>query len=299
MKLERTRDSSQLRYLTVLLGAAVFLVTLFLPFAREGSESRSILASWSASPIPGRLAGYLYLFGGITVVAIVAIAGLTQERARRWTRDAIAIVATAWSFPWLGRIVNFRGTSFHLEVGYWLLIASLLLIISGSAGVTVTDRRRGSRNEVTDPLTPGPRSRYGYVVVLVAMGAFLASLALPIVRFGAGPSSVSVSAMSLWEIDRHIGGILTFLGGLVTIAATAILGIRARAAAPWIAYALVGAVAVWSFFWAAFLLSLLPGFSVGIGFWALTLSVGLTAWGALEAFLTARDAPECHAENAA
>jgi hypothetical protein len=295
---DRTR--SRLAFGTVLFGAVVFLVSLFLPFVREGSESNSIFAAWSAWTAPGRLAGYLHLFGGIAVIALIAAVGLTRPNARTWAPSAIPVVVAAWSFPWIGRIVGWSttGRDVHLDAGFWSLIAALVALVAGAVGAALTGRRNHERTARKGSFVPRPAPRYGYAAVLAAIGVFAISLTLPLVKFGSGPAAVSTSAISLWELFRRIAESLTFLGGLITIAAIAIVGIRIPRAGAWVPRALIGTVAVWAFFWVASLLTLFPGFNVQVGFWALILSVALTAWGAVDAFLTARDAQDSHPKNA-
>jgi hypothetical protein len=287
---ERTR--SRLAFGTVLFGAVVFLVSLFLPFGREGSDSNSIFASWSAWTVPGRLAGYLHIFGGIAVIALIAAVGLTRPNARTWAPSAIPVVVIAWSFPWIGRIVGWSttGRSVHLGAGFWSLIAALSLLVAGAAAAALNRRGNEENAAQKGSIVARPAARYGYAAVLAAIGVFAISLALPLVKFGSGPSSVSTSAISLWELFRRIAESLTFLGGLVTIAATAIIGVRSPRASAWVPYALVGAVAAWAFFWVDILFTLFPGFKVQVGFWALILSIGLTVSGAAEALMTARQA---------
>lgn len=289
MPRESPPHPNRLGLLSVLVAAAVFLVSLFLPFAGGAAGSSSIFSSFSASPIPDRLGDFLYLFGGVAIIALVALKGLTREGSRSWAPKAIPIVVAAWSLPWIGFVDNATGRSVHaFHPGSWVLSGSLLTAIAGAIGAAFSARRSDSQMELPRVALLGLRSRYGYVAVLVASGAFVVSLTLPIVRLGAGPYSLSVSGTSLWGVYRHVAAFTTFLGGLIVIAATAIVGIRAGAARDWIPYALIGSVAVWSFFWIALLLSLILGFSVEVGCWALVLCIVVTVSGALEAFVAAR-----------
>jgi hypothetical protein len=215
----RARDSSRLGFLAVLVAAIAFLVSLFLPFASDIAGSSSIFASFSARPIPtDRLGDFLYLFGGIAVIVLMATMGLTWERSRIWAPKALPIVVATWALPWIGFVDNATSRSVHaFHVGTWLLSASVLAALAGATGAAVSADRDGSHIETPGADPPGLRSRFGYGVVLAASAAFVVSLVLPVLRVGVAPYYLHVSGISLWGLHRHIAAFMMFLGGLVVI----------------------------------------------------------------------------------
>jgi hypothetical protein len=155
----RTRAlRSSVGYAIVLLGAALFVATCFLPYyGFPGGPSASRYDQLSVTQDGGlALGGVLVLFGGVATVVVVAIVGLT--RGERPSRYAFLVGAVAaWSLTFIGSLLesaSLRGRSLggpSLEVGFWLQAVSIGVTIIGT--ILVATRRTGAheRSSVGTP----------------------------------------------------------------------------------------------------------------------------------------------------
>jgi hypothetical protein len=92
------------------------------------------------------LGALLYLFGGVTPVAVVATVGLV--RGEGWTGLPFLLVGAvaAWSLTWIGvllRLGTFAGASW--EVRFWLQAVSIGVAVIGTILVGF-----GKRSQVKD-----------------------------------------------------------------------------------------------------------------------------------------------------
>lgn len=124
----------------VLLGAALFVISCFLPFngfslgpgARTVSLYQQVGQGLNGGWNPG---GVMFLFGGVAAVVVVAVFGLT--RRKRWTGLPWLLVGavSAWSLTWTGFLI-YTGTigldNLSLEIGFWLQAASIGVAIIGT-----------------------------------------------------------------------------------------------------------------------------------------------------------------------
>jgi hypothetical protein len=105
-------------YLVVLAGVAGFVASCLVPYygggIGPGSETVSL---WQSSSLGGDsvwdLGSLLFLFGGITTVAFLAIAGMTR-RGPRTAPTMLAATVLAWSLAWTGFLI--RQASFGLGI---------------------------------------------------------------------------------------------------------------------------------------------------------------------------------------
>ncbi len=147
-----TAHRSSLGYAIVLLGAALFLATSFLPYygyelAQGGSVSlydRLIVAYGGGL----QLGPKLFLFGGVATVVVVALVGL-KRRERPLVRAFLAGAVTVWSLTWIASLLqsaSLRGggsvTGYSLEIGFWLQAVSIGVVVIGT--ILVTTRRTGA-----------------------------------------------------------------------------------------------------------------------------------------------------------
>jgi len=146
----RTRDSI-LGHAVVLLGAALFVTSCFLPYyGVAGGRSVSLYDQMSVAQNGGLgLGAILVLFGGLATVVVVAILGLTQGE-RPSLRAFLAGAVAAWSLTWIGSLleaVNLRDNALtgrlSLEVGFWLQAVSIGVAVIGT--ILVVTRRTGAR----------------------------------------------------------------------------------------------------------------------------------------------------------
>jgi hypothetical protein len=105
--MERRGSGSDAGYVIVLVGVIVFIVGCFLPYwgvTEPTSASLSLYWLYIPEGIGARqsVGGLLILFGGVTTLAWIAIAGI---RGSRWTRPALAGVTVAWSLTWIGTLL--------------------------------------------------------------------------------------------------------------------------------------------------------------------------------------------------
>ena len=159
---------SGLGYAVVVLGAALFVASCFLPYmgytgvpAPGTKTTVSLYQQLTLGPDGGSsdLSVLLYLFGGVAPVAAVAVVALVRGERRparptsSGTRSARASspvlpallvgAVGAWSLTWIGallRLGTFLGTS--LEMGFWLQAVSIGVTIIGT--ILVGTRRAGA-----------------------------------------------------------------------------------------------------------------------------------------------------------
>src|SRR5512132_4000268 len=144
---------STLGYLIVLLGAALFVTSCFLPYygLTEG-QSFSLYDQLLVGRGSGlELGAKLFLFGGVATVVVVALVGLIRGE-RQPGRGFLAGAVSAWSLTWIGSLLQSaslreatipRGLS--LDAGFWLQALSICVAVIGTILVGF-----GNRSEVKD-----------------------------------------------------------------------------------------------------------------------------------------------------
>ena len=139
-------------YAVVLLGAALFVTTCFLPYySGFPSPAERTLSLYEQLTLPDGQAsdfgGLLYLFGGVATVATVAIVGLVDGGRRPGLRFALLGAVAAWSLTWIGILWQFRTFRrlFSLQFGFWLQGVSIGVVVIGTILV-----RFGGRSDVKD-----------------------------------------------------------------------------------------------------------------------------------------------------
>jgi hypothetical protein len=149
----RTRaPGPRVGYAIVLIGAALFVATCFLPyygyeFAQSGSVSlydQVIVARGGGL----QLGPKLFLFGGVATVVVVALIGLTR-RERPSGRGFLTGAVAAWSLTWIGSLLqtaSLQGSGtiggLSLEIGFWLQAVSIGVVVIGT--ILVATRRTGA-----------------------------------------------------------------------------------------------------------------------------------------------------------
>jgi hypothetical protein len=141
-----------LGYAVVLLGAALFVTSCFLPYyGVAGERSVSLYDQLLVAQGGGlELGAILFLFGGVATVVVVAIVGLTRGE-RPSLRAFLAGAVAAWSLTWLGSLLqaaNLRDNALSgrlsLEVGFWLQAVSIGV---ASIGTILVATRRTDAHE--------------------------------------------------------------------------------------------------------------------------------------------------------
>jgi hypothetical protein len=148
---EATHRSS-LGYVIVLLGAALFVASCFLPYVGYAGLSipgtkttTSLYQQLTLGPNGGSsdLSSVLYLFGGVAPVAAVAVVALVRGERRPVLPALLVGAVVAWSLTWIGallRLGTLLGAS--LEIGFWLQAVSIGVTIIGT--ILVATRRNGA-----------------------------------------------------------------------------------------------------------------------------------------------------------
>jgi hypothetical protein len=153
-EVRRTRTGgSVLGYAVVLLGAALFITSCFLPYYGFGEGGSASLYDQLLVAQGGglQLGPKLFLFGGVAAAVVAALVGL-RRRERPWGRGFLAGAVTAWSLTWIGSLLqtaSLRGggtiAGLSLEVGFWLQAVSIGVAVIGTVLVGL-----GNRSEVKD-----------------------------------------------------------------------------------------------------------------------------------------------------
>jgi hypothetical protein len=140
-----------LGYGIVLLGAALFVTSCFLPYyAFPGGHSVSLYDQMMVARDGGfELGEKLILFGGVATVVVVALVGLVRGE-RRSGRGFLAGAVSAWSLTWIGSLLQSAGLrqgptipgGLSLEAGFWLQAVSIGVAVSGT--IVVATRRTGA-----------------------------------------------------------------------------------------------------------------------------------------------------------
>ena len=131
---------STLGYLIVLLGAALFVTSCFLPYYGL-TEGHSVSLYDQLLVLRGgglELGAKLFLFGGVATVVVVALVGLMRGERQSASGFLVGAVS-AWSLTWIGSLLQSatlpeatipRGLS--LETGFWLQALSIGVAVIGT-----------------------------------------------------------------------------------------------------------------------------------------------------------------------
>ena len=137
----------------VLLGAALFVTSCFLPYyGFPGGRSATLYDQLLVAQGGGlELGAILFLFGGSPPWWSSTILGLTRGE-RPSLRACLVGAVTAWSLTWIGSLLQaatLRGNvvtgRLSLEVGFWLQAVSIGVGVLGTTLVWF-----GKRSEVKD-----------------------------------------------------------------------------------------------------------------------------------------------------
>jgi hypothetical protein len=155
----RRGRGSSVGYVLVLLGAALFVTSCFLPyygFPFPGGRSVSLYDQLFVVRDGGlELGAKLFLFGGVASVVVVALIGLIRGE-RQTERGFLAGAVSAWSLTWIGSLLQSaalregaitRGLS--LEAGFWLQALSIGVAVIGTI-LVVSKRSRAHEHGAPD-----------------------------------------------------------------------------------------------------------------------------------------------------
>ena len=147
----RRGRGSSVGYVIVLLGAAMFVTSCFLPYyGFPGGHSVSLYDQLLVAQDGGlELGAKLFLFGGVAAVVVVALVGLTRGE-RQSGRGFLAGAVSAWSLTWIGSLLQTASLregatipgGLSLEAGFWLQAVGIGVTFIGT--ILVVTRRTGS-----------------------------------------------------------------------------------------------------------------------------------------------------------
>jgi hypothetical protein len=154
----RTRAlGSSIAYAIVLLGAALFVTSCFLPYyGFPRGHSVSLYDQLLVAQDGGlELGAKLFLFGGVATVVVIALSGLMRGE-RRSGRGLLVGAVSAWSLTWIGSLLQSAGLredaligGLSLEVGFWLQAVSIGAAVIGTVLIWVGKRyANGERTNI-------------------------------------------------------------------------------------------------------------------------------------------------------
>ena len=140
-------------YVIVLLGAALFVTSCFLPYYRFPAYGGTIsLYQQTQGPFgdSANLGALLYLVGGVAPVVAVAVVVLVRGERGPVLPAVLTGAVIAWSLTWIGILLlwgSFLPASLEigLEIGFWLQAVSIGVAVIGTILVWF-----GKRREVKD-----------------------------------------------------------------------------------------------------------------------------------------------------
>jgi hypothetical protein len=125
---------------TTLLGAALFTVSLFLPFYDRlvGPRKTEVRDSFLHALVGGErglsgVGAWIFALSTVAIVVVTAVAVLRELPG--WTRP-LAVATLAWSLSWIGLLLSFS-IGLHHPIGYWGMFAGVTI---GLVGAWITRR---------------------------------------------------------------------------------------------------------------------------------------------------------------
>ena len=135
-------------YVVVLIGVLCFVVSCFLPYAEvvgaPGGYSVSLYRLLTLGDTTLAAAGgFLLLFAGAATIALISSAALMRPRA--WALPALAAASIVWSLTSIGLLLGAYGFYSSMNVGYWLIVVSIAVVVLGTISAGLSVRARGGR----------------------------------------------------------------------------------------------------------------------------------------------------------
>jgi lysylphosphatidylglycerol synthetase-like protein (DUF2156 family) len=134
-------------HIVVLVGVLGFVVSCFLPYAEvvgaPGGYSVSLYRLLTLGDATLAAAGgFLLLFAGAATIALISLAALMKPRA--WAFPALAAASIVWSLTSIGLLLGAFGLYSSMNVGYWLIVVSIAVVVLGTIleGLSVRTRHR-------------------------------------------------------------------------------------------------------------------------------------------------------------
>lgn len=138
----------------VLLGAAGFVLGSFLPyyerpttFPRPDPTLYQQMVESIVGPgrVPEHVGALLSLFGGVALVTVISMLGL-RDAPPGWVPTTLATAVLVWSLPWIGWLLSLRALGSIADVGYWCVLAGIVVMALGTVIVVMQrSHRRASQ----------------------------------------------------------------------------------------------------------------------------------------------------------
>jgi hypothetical protein len=146
---------SRVGYLIVLLGAALFMASCFIPyygFEVPAQRTFSLYEQQTSGVFDGANIGrLLYLFAGVAISGSIAVVGVARSEPHPRVPAMLIAAVAAWSLPWIGVMLSTAQTrlDLSLEIGYWVQAVSIGVVIIGTIVVMASTRTRANEQDET------------------------------------------------------------------------------------------------------------------------------------------------------
>ncbi len=145
MEAGKTRGrGAKVGYVAVLVGSASFVLSGVILAVTEPIPgiTQSLFEVFTQGSGPDRVGGIMFLWSGSVILAVVATAGIIGKRSALWAPAALTSVVAMWSLMWIGWFLALHEQ--HPRVGYWAVLFSIVVVVSGTLMVLVSSQDRGA-----------------------------------------------------------------------------------------------------------------------------------------------------------
>ncbi len=164
MEMERSPRPLKVGYVIVLLGIAGWVVGSSLPlygFGENPSTSYHLYEPVTqATPILYKIGNVLYLYGVVAAIMVICVVGMSGRSARRWIEGALVGAVVVWTLVSSDLFLTIASSSgqpsgFSLGIGYWCLLASVVILVTGTVMVVISARRADANVGEVGPPSDG------------------------------------------------------------------------------------------------------------------------------------------------
>jgi hypothetical protein len=126
---------SRTGYLVALVGLLGFVGSSFLRLEQLPAPAPSKLTLYNQIVDGAKVGGVIFLFGGVATLAAISIAGALTPRS--WTRIALPATTVTWTLTMAGLLLLVAHDAESVCAGFWVLVASLSMVVAGAVLVLV------------------------------------------------------------------------------------------------------------------------------------------------------------------
>jgi hypothetical protein len=151
MEEHSTTERHTTGYVVALVGVLGFAVSCFLPYAEVvGAPARYSVSLYRLLTVGdstlAAVGGFLLPFAGAATIALISLAALLRSRA--WVLPALAAASIVWSLTSIGLLLGAYGFYPSVNVGYWLIVVSIALVVLGTILVGLSVRAGHGRRSL-------------------------------------------------------------------------------------------------------------------------------------------------------